>query len=154
MNLQNYLFIWLSQPTKINYLFHQSYLPSQLVSFFRFFLIIFSKNIFKKYFQNILLKKPIFHMKHHENNQPNNNTSSSPFGQCIKPKRIMPENDNIHTVYPNLTATNVLDFATKVAVQTTTKAVKTVDKNQVLANQVLNLPRSRNTSNNLETTTH
>lgn len=87
-------------------------------------------------------------MKHHENNQPNNNTSSSPFGQCIKSKRIMPENDNIHTVYPNLTATNVLDFATKVAVQTTTKAVKTVDKNQVLANQVLNLPRSRNTSNN------
>jgi len=86
-------------------------------------------------------------MKHHENNQPNNNTTS-PFGQCIKSKRIMPENDNIHTVYPNLTATNVLDFATKVAVQTTTKAVKTVDKNQVLANQVFNLPRSRNTSNN------
>lgn len=50
--------------------------------------------------------------------------TSTPFGQCIKPQ--------ISTVSTNTTATDVLDFATKVAVSSTSTAVKAIDNTKVL----------------------
>ena len=65
---------------------------------------------------------------------------SSPFGQCIKPTNSITLQSNNHT-----TATDVLDFATKVAVTTSTTAVKAIDNTKVLPSIS---SRNRNNSGN------